>query len=137
MPRAPWSITAIGILTAVQVASSATVSQLTAQHRAGQTFLIWTVPAGPGWNYRVYRSATPIADATSLDAATLAGSVGDSTWKDRRLSQLRGQTFAYRLDSLGAELLPTQAVCVVTPAVDRISYYAVTAQAAAGSEDRV
>ena len=134
-PMIYW-MTLLGLLGGGLQASATTLTQLTAQHRAGQTFLLWATPPGAGWRYRVYRSSSPISDLAALNSATLAGSVGDSTWKDRRLSQLRGQTFAYRLDSLGTELASTQGVCVVTPAANRVSYYAVTAQAGLAAEDR-
>ena len=112
------------------------VTNLAVEHRFGQTFVVWSTPQGADWRYRIYRGTAPLTNAATLDAASLVGTVGDSTWKDRRLSQLRGQTFAFRLDSLAAELTPSQAVCVITPAADRVSFYAVTAQLGAGAEDR-
>lgn len=113
-----------------------TVSALHAEHRHGQTFLTWSAPPGTGWRYRVYRSVSPIVDVATLNASSLAGSVGDSTWADRRFSQLRGQTFAYSIDSLAAPLTASQGLCVITPASDRLSFYAVTAQLGANAEDR-
>lgn len=116
--------------------AAATVGSLAAQHRHGQTFLVWTSPPGTGWRFRVYRSVSPIVTTADLDAATLAGGVGDSTWADRRLSALRNQTFAYMIDSLAPPLAPAQGLCVITPAASRTSYYAVTAQQGAAPEDR-
>ena len=130
---------AAAVLALIVLASpgtAATVSSLTAQHRDGQTFLVWTSPPGLGWRFRVFRGEAPITTAPDLDLATLAGSVGDSTWADRRLSSLRGQLFTYRIDSLATPLTSSQGLCVITPAASQVSYYAVTAQQGAGAEDR-
>ncbi len=101
---------------------------LAARHQDGQTFLTWTCPPGTGWTYRVYASANPIADGSGLAAATLIGTAGDSTWYDRRLSVLTGQTYAYRPDSAAAPLAPDQGLFVATPPAAGSRYYAVTAQ---------
>jgi hypothetical protein len=119
-----------------QGTSAATVSALAAHHRHGQTFLTWTAPAGTGWRYRVYRGTAPIVTTLDLDAASLVGSVGDSTWCDRRLSVLRNQTFAHAIDSLAPPLVSTQGLCVITPQASRLSWYAVTAQQGTAAEDR-
>ena len=68
---------------------------LAARHAQGQTFLTWSVPAGTGWRYRVYRSAFPITSELGLARATLYADLGDSTALDRRLSRLTGQLFGY------------------------------------------
>lgn len=135
-PRRSSTLVILGLLLTALPVHAVTVNSLRAEHRHGQTFLVWTAPPGTGWRYRVYRSATPITDAAGLNAASLAGSVGDSTWADRRFSQLRGQTFAYSIDSLAVPLISSQGLCVITPASDRTSSYAVTAQQGAGAEDR-
>ncbi len=105
-------------------------TNLAARHQDGQTFLTWTCPTGTGWTYRLYASPNPIVDSSSLAGATLLGSVGDSTWYDRRLSVLTGQTWAYRADSAASPLAPDQGLFVVTPLAAGSSFYAVTAQAA-------
>lgn len=112
-----------------------TVSALSATHHDGQTFLTWGVPAGSGWRYRVYMSPAPIASPVDLATAALLGSVGDSTWYDRRLSRLRGTTFGYATDSLAPALTASKGLFVRTPASSGPRYYAVTAQAPAGVED--
>lgn len=122
-------------LAGCEIARAATVSGLGALHRDGQTFVIWTAPAGSGWRYRLYRAESPITSPGQLVAGALVGAVGDSTWCDRRLSQLRGQTYGHRVDSLGSPLDSTRGLIVVTAAADRASYYAVTAQQGAGAED--
>ncbi|HEY6865994.1 MAG TPA: hypothetical protein VI792_01990, partial [Candidatus Eisenbacteria bacterium] len=103
---------------------------LTARHQDGQTFLTWTTPPDTGWTYHVYVSDQPIAQTSDLSSATLVGSIGDSTWYDRRLSVLTGQTQAYRPDSAAAPLSPGQALFVVTPGAAGMRYYAVTDQLA-------
>jgi len=116
-------------------ARATTVSALQPLHRDGQTFLVWRTPPGTGWRYRVYRDAAPITSAAQLTPATLVGAIGDSTWCDRRMSRLTGTRLGHRIDSLATPLDSSRALLVVTPAATRTSYYAVTAQAAAGSED--
>ena len=111
------------------------VRDLAASHRDGQTFLTWTCPPGLGWTYRVYASEAPITGASDLALATLVGSVGDSTWCDRRLSGLLNTTYAHRIDSLGAPLGPTQGLFVRTAPGSAPVWYAVTAQSGTHAED--
>jgi len=109
---------------------------ITASHHDGQTFVTWTCPPGVGWAYRVYGSASPIVDGASLATATLLGTVGDSTWYDRRLSTILGATLAYHTDSAGPGISPTRALFVTTPSANGSSYYAVTVQLLTTAEDR-
>jgi hypothetical protein len=136
-PAAPVFFFALSIiaLTGVQ-ARCATVTDLAARHRHGQTFLTWTAPSGGGWTYRVYASPAAITNETELAQASYLGSVGDSTWCDLRLSRILGTVHGYAIDSAGTPLSPSQALFVVTPGVERRTYYAVTARAAGGLEDR-
>lgn len=109
---------------------------LSARHHHGQTFLTWTSMPDTGWIYRVYQSATPITSRADLGAATLLGSVGDSTAFDRRLMRLRGGVRLFRVDSSAAPLDPTQSLFVLPAPASRQSYYAVTAQLRGYAEDR-
>ena len=104
-------------------------------HRDGQTFLTWTSVNGPGTTYRVYTSSDPITNTADLLASTLVGSVRDSTWCDRRLSAILGNTYAFRIDSVATPLAPDQGLFVVTPPVSRNAYYAVTSQLNGGAEE--
>jgi dienelactone hydrolase len=112
------------------------VGGLAALHHDGQTFLTWNAPPGTGWRYRAYSSTTPITTTAQLDQATLVGSVGDSTWCDRRLSSLRGTIYGYAIDSLFPPLGASKGLLAVTPTSAAARWYAVTAQPAAGAEER-
>lgn len=125
-----------GTVTFAAPAYATTVTGLTAQHRNGQTFLVWNVPAGSGWTYRVYARTSPITSTADLAGATLLGSADDSSWCDRRLSSLRGVTFGWAIDSLAAPLTATRGLFVATPLASGTRWYAVTAQLGSASEDR-
>lgn len=111
------------------------VTALQAVNRHGQTFLTWRCPPGQGWIYRVYRSTQPIRGVADLAYATVIASLGDSSWYDRRLSQVMNTTYAYAVDSAAGPLQPDQGVWVVTPATNDEVYYAVTAQAQSYGEN--
>ncbi|MBI1796986.1 MAG: T9SS type A sorting domain-containing protein [Candidatus Eisenbacteria bacterium] len=113
------------------------VTGIQARNHDGQTFVTWISLPGTGWKYLIYKSSSPIRTAADLAAATLAGSVGDSSWYDRRLSTLTGTVYGYRTDSTAKPLNFVRSLFVST-ADDAAGgyYYAVTAQAASGSEDR-
>ncbi|MFI5372421.1 MAG: prolyl oligopeptidase family serine peptidase [Candidatus Eisenbacteria bacterium] len=117
-------------------ASATSVSALAAQHRNGQTFLTWAPPSGSGWTYRVYARTSPIATSGDLAGATLLGTSDDSSWCDRRLSSLRATVFGYAIDSLAAPLTAARRLFVATPVSSGARWYAVTAQASGGAEDR-
>lgn len=135
MRRALFALFLLLSPAAAAPARATTVTALQAVHRDGQTFLTWTAPAGTGWRYRVYSSPTPITASAQLAGATLVGSVGDSTWCDRRFSRLRGTVFGYSIDSLAPALTATRGLFVRTVGASGASCYAVTAQALAGAED--
>jgi len=126
---------ALLLLVSAGFAAADQVSALAAVHHDGQTFLTWTSPPGTGWTYRVYASAAPMDSAGDLDSATFLGSVGDSTWWDRRYSTLHAKTFAFRVDSTSAYLTSAQGLFVSTAPADTSRYFAVTAQAPGGTED--
>jgi hypothetical protein len=117
-------------------AASSQVALLTATHRNGQTFLVWNSPLGIGWSYRVYRSATPLLTGEDLGTASLVGTVGDSTWCDRRLSSLVGIVQGFTIDPLGLPFDVERGLFVATPAQAGDVYYAVTCQGAGDVEDR-
>jgi hypothetical protein len=118
-------------------ASAARATALSARHEHGQTFLTWSVPAGSGWRYRVYRSDRPLVTGADLAAAELYAELGDSTALDRRLSRLTGVLHGHVVrESPREELEPGQGLCVVTPVTAAPRYYAVTAQPPSAPEDR-
>lgn len=104
------------------------VTDLTAFHRSGQTFITWTSPPGTGWVYRIYASPQPIETAMDFSYATQVGYVGDSSACDHRYSSITGVTTFYRVDSLAAPLDGSKGLFVVTPDHDGSIYYAVTAE---------
>ncbi len=116
--------------------ASVGVSGVTAAHHDGQTFVRWNAPPGHGWTYRVYASASPIADEGGLAAATLVGTARDSSASDARLSVLLGQACGYRTEAGGPELDPAGGLFVRTVPAPGASWYAVTAQPGALGEDR-
>ncbi|HEY6868021.1 MAG TPA: hypothetical protein VI792_12235, partial [Candidatus Eisenbacteria bacterium] len=123
---------------AASLAQADTVTHLNAFHRSGQTFIAWTCPPGTGWLYRVYASSRPILAPSDIDySCTLTGWVRDSTWYDRRYSQVTGVVNAFRIDSLAAPLGADQGLLVVTTRHAGSTYYVVTAQAGSqAAEDR-
>lgn len=125
----------IGLTGLPAAAGADAVSALAAQHHHGQTFLTWTTPAGSGWTYRIYGSSQPILSGADLPAAQLLGAVGDSSWFDRRLSNVWRQVYGFCTDSLAPPLGPAQGLFVATAAAAGPRYYAVTAQAAGDVED--
>ncbi|MBI5708729.1 MAG: T9SS type A sorting domain-containing protein [Candidatus Eisenbacteria bacterium] len=129
---------ALFILTtiAASTAQATKVADLAAVHHDGQTFLTWTCPPGIGWTYRVYAAEHPIYFISDFWSAARVATVQDSTWCDRRLSSLTGVPYGYVVDSAATPLDSTQALCVLTPQADSLTYYCVTAQSATGSEDR-
>ena len=112
------------------------VRDLQTLHRDGQTFLTWTAPGPTGWTYRVYASSEPITSAEDVAEATLVGTIGDSTWCDRRFSQKLGAFYGYSIDSLAAPLDSTRGLFVWTPPATGSVYYAATAQPGSLEEDR-
>jgi hypothetical protein len=108
--------------------SATAVHALTATQHDGQTFLTWSSPPGTNWKYRVYRSASPIASSADLAAATLVGTVGDSSAYDRHLSQGMNVAYGYKIDSLATSLDPAQGLFVYTASANGGAWYAVTAQ---------
>lgn len=113
----------------------AAVKNLRGTPISGQTFLVWLAPGGIGWTYRIYSSPQPITQSADLASATLVGSVGDSTWCDRRYYSITGQVQGFVVDSLSPPLASTAAMFVVTPVTNGVRYYAVTLQLGDCAED--
>lgn len=104
--------------------ASAQVTDLTAIHQAGQTFLTWTELGGSGVEYRVYRSDAAI---TVIDGSvTLLGTVGNGTSENVRVSMLDGSPNFFTITDLGSPLAPSDGLYVHTVASDGSSFYAVT-----------
>jgi dienelactone hydrolase len=133
-----WTTTLLVTAAALwaDLVGATTVSELAAIHRSGQTFLTWTVPSPGTWTYRVYASSDPVLSTADLDQALLVGTVGDSTWMDRRLSKLLGGTVAFSRDSAGPPLPETAGMFVHTVSGSGLKYYAVTAQPVGDAEHR-
>lgn len=131
----PVVLALLALALGANVARAVPVSELSAHHRDGQTFLTWKSPPGTGWRYRVYSSDRPILDAFSLENTLVEGEVGDSTWCDRRLHRLTGVPYAYRIDEDMPALKNDRGLFAVTPPFDREMYYAVTAFRPGGYED--
>jgi hypothetical protein len=131
-----YALLALTTIAAATPTNAARVNNLVATHHDGQTFLTWTCPPGTGWKYRVYTSTSAIYNLSTFWSGSLTGSIGDSTWCDRRLSLLTGTTWGYATDSLAAPLNSDQAVFVITPATNRAAYYCVTAESSGRGEDR-
>ncbi len=133
----PLSALSAGEAPALSVAGPVRATGLSANHAQGQTFLVWAVPPGSGWRYRVYRSANPLLAEADLATATLYAELGDSSALDVRLSRITGVLYGHVVhESPRRELEPGQGLCVVTPAAG-LAYYAVTSQAAGQPEDRL
>jgi len=134
--RAAACVLIFAVLVPTLSAHAATVTGLSAVHRSGQTFLTWNTPSPSGWTYRIYTSWQPIRRTGDLVAAQLVGTCGDGTWRDDRLSALKGTTYAFCRDSAGTPLTENQAIYVTTANGTGFRYYAVTAQPNGGVEDR-
>ena len=129
---------ALALLASVVASSPAhavRVTNLTAIHHDGQTFLTWGVRPGRMWTFRVYASASPIYFLGDFWYATQVATIRDSSWIDRRLYALTGVPRGYCVDSLATPLDSTQALCVLTPPAAAQTYYCVTADSAGMGQD--
>ncbi len=118
------------------VAHSATVTNLKAVHRDGQTFVTWDNLPGTGWMYHVYASVSAIDEIAALDYASELALIGDNSAVDQRVSSLLGQTLTFRIDEKLPPLPVTSGLFVATPASVMYTYYAVFAQHVGQTEDR-
>ena len=116
-------------------APAATVTNLNATFRDGQTFITWDNLPGTGWLYHVMGSSTPLTNAGALDNAVELAQVGDNSAVDQRISSLVGTTLTYRIDEKQPPLDATKGLLVTTPAVGALTYYAVTAERIGRGED--
>jgi pimeloyl-ACP methyl ester carboxylesterase len=107
---------------------AATVTNLKAEHRNGQTFLTWDNLPGRGWIYHVFATGEQIVDVESLERAREVALLGDDSAIDTRMSELTGATVTYRLDEQQQPLRPTQGMCVVTPPSTGLTNYCVLAE---------
>ena len=103
-PMPPTPAPARGVLAAaLLVALHATpllaqVTDLTAVHQSGQTFLTWTEPSGTGIEFRVYRSDAVI---TAIDGSVeLLGTVDDATSENLRVTLLDGAPSFFAINSI-------------------------------------
>ena len=116
-------------------APAATVSNLRATFRDGQTFITWDNLAGTGWLYHVLSSSAPLSDPTSLDYAVEVAQVGDNSAVDQRISSLVGTTLTYRIAETEPPLPASRGLFVITPTVGALTFYAVTAERIGLGED--
>lgn len=113
---------------AASVAAQTVVSEIRAQPRSGQVFLTWKEVPGTPVSYSVYRSTTPIDDASDLASATLLGSVGaDSSKNVRNTSLAGGVPDYYAIEDLGPRLLDDDGLFVHTIGTAGNAWYAVIA----------
>lgn len=107
--------------------NGAVVTDLSAEHRHGQTFLTWVEVAGDA-GYHVYRHTVPITESNIGQAQKLTGKWGplDSNTSINRHAHGPVPT-TYVINKLGQPLSESNGLFVHTPAGDGSSYYAVTA----------
>ena len=115
---------------------AATITNLQAVHRNGQTFVTWDNLPGTGWLYHVYASPSPIEEVAALDNATELAIVGDHSAVDQRISMLLGQTLTFRIDANQPPLSLSRGLFVATPVASQYSFYVVLAQQVGMREDR-
>ncbi len=121
-----WLAVAVVLLGVAPAASllTAQVTNLTALHQAGQTFLTWTESAGAGVSYRVYRSSQPIL---AIDvSAEFLGEVDELSSENLRQTGLSGGPSFFRITELGTPLEATDGLFVHTVSADGDGFYAVT-----------
>jgi len=98
-------VLAFVVVTAGAPAHAAQVTDLSAHHHDGQTFLVWRVPqTGGPWTFRVYASSCPLTGPADLVDSVRVAMVRDSAWYDRVLSMQRGTVFGFVVDSGGPPL---------------------------------
>jgi hypothetical protein len=95
-------------------------------HQNGQTFLTWNELGGAGVRYRLYRSTEPIASAAQLTDANRLGETDDQTSYNTRLSDIRGSSRFFVIESGEPPLAAEKGVFVHTTAGGGAFYYAVT-----------
>lgn len=104
-----------------------TVTSLTALHQNGQTYLTWNEVADSAATYRIYRSTTPFTSTAQCVSANQVGTAAADSSYDTRLSELRSNTYYYRITPAGPDLNASQGLHVHTPVSDGAAYYAVVA----------
>ena len=126
----------VAALLFVPVAEAATIQNIRAEFRNGQTFITWDNLPGSGWIYHVFSSSGPLVDSGSLAGAIEIAQVGDESAVDRRITSLLGQTVTYRIAEDQPPLPPTRGLFVNTTLVGALNYYAVTAERVDFGHDR-
>lgn len=121
-------LSGLALLLTAATADAARVSSLQALHRDGQTFLTWVFNNSAGWKFDVYASDTPIYTEFQLQGARYLGCVGDSTYYDRRLSQVLAGHYYFRIEPDGMALTPSMGMFVATPRMTGQRYFAVLAR---------
>jgi len=120
------------VCSASTLAAAATVTDLKAVHRNGQTFITFTENSGAGekTTYDVYRHTLPIASVSGLTKiATLDADSGRLLYDDNpRISLGTGQnlTTGLIISDLGPHLAANKGLLVWTTAASGCFYYAVT-----------
>lgn len=123
--KATCATTRAGIENGYACVDTAIVSNLTAVHRAGQTFLTWTEIAGGGVTYSVYRSTSPITSLSGLTpiATGLTQDSGRLLHNDSAGANL---TAGFVISDGGTPLASNKGLLVWTTATSGTYYYAVT-----------
>ncbi len=126
----------IGVVAVVPPAHAATVANLQATFRDGQTFVTWDNLPGTGWTYHIYSAWEQFKDASQLDAAVELAQVGDNSAVDERISAITGQTLTFRIAANEPPLPVTRGLFVTTPLTGQVLHYAVIADRPGQVADR-
>lgn len=102
-----------------------TVSDLSAYHANGQTFLTWKAPRGPVSHYVLFRSARPIRTSFSLRDAERIGSVQPGQSVNHRLQSILRAPQFFRLPNSTVPLTIDDELVVLPSAKQGQWYYAV------------
>ena len=119
-------------------------TNLKAFYRSGQTFITWQEIADTTVHYRIYRSATPITDPSTLTTVQRIAEVSAGTSlnlsasidliliktaqrKNRKYQYEIPKRYYYVIDEKAGPLSPTTGLFVYTVKTDGPAYYAVTA----------
>jgi len=103
------------------------VSDLSAFHTNGQTFLTWKAPREEVQYYVLYRSSKPIRTAFSLRQAKRIASIRKGQALNSRLSTILGTQQFFRLPNTSWPLQTDDELTVLTAVTNAQWYYAVTA----------
>lgn len=114
--------------------SATSVSGLNVSSKNGQVFCTWANLPSTGNEYHLYKSSSPILHGSDLINCQYLGAVRDSSSLNKRLSQVKSQTYFLKIDSEGNFLDNTTGLFVATSQQNGNFYYALTTESS-GVED--